>query len=182
MEGKIKHMNDNTKMNKVVIIINGRGGVGKDTLCSFVGKKFKTRVVSAITPIKKLAVDIGWDGTKDARSRKLLSELKRVVVEYNDYPTGYLTEKYREFLASDETILFMHIREIDEIKKIREVIPEEICATLLVTKEDVGSWGNPSDDMVDQYEYEYYYDNTMPKDRSEVEFVRLIERILREKS
>lgn len=42
-------------MNKIVIIINGRGGVGKDTLCDFAAKHYKVENISSITPIKDLA-------------------------------------------------------------------------------------------------------------------------------
>ena len=41
-------------MKKRVVIINGKGGVGKDTLCNIIGKKYAIRNVSSITPIKKL--------------------------------------------------------------------------------------------------------------------------------
>ena len=145
-------------------------------------KKFNIRVVSAITPIKKIATDIGWDGTKDVKSRKLLSELKRAVVEYNDYPTTYLVNEYRKFLVSDEQILFMHIREIDEIKKVREIIPHSICVTLLIRNEDAPQWGNNSDDNVDQYDYDYYYDNIKLLNQAEVEFQSLIAQILCDRS
>lgn len=36
-------------MKKIVIIINGNGGVGKDTLCDFAAEKYKVTNVSAIT-------------------------------------------------------------------------------------------------------------------------------------
>ena len=40
-------------MKKTVIVINGAGGVGKDTLCEFAEKHFKVMNVSSITPIKE---------------------------------------------------------------------------------------------------------------------------------
>ena len=40
---------------KVLIIINGKGGVGKDTLCAFAGRYFQAKNVSSITPIKEIA-------------------------------------------------------------------------------------------------------------------------------
>ena len=48
-------------MEKIVIIINGRGGVGKDTLCDLAAKYFKVEKISAITPIKEIAQNYGWE-------------------------------------------------------------------------------------------------------------------------
>ena len=83
-------------MKKLVMVINGAGGVGKDTLCEFAMKHFKVMNISSITPIKELAALAGWDGKKDDKSRKFLSDLKQLSVEYNDYPTLWCTERYRD--------------------------------------------------------------------------------------
>ncbi|MBO5898445.1 MAG: hypothetical protein J6R04_05490, partial [Clostridia bacterium] len=95
--------------NKLTIVINGRGGVGKDTLCDFAAERFRVRNVSSITPIKEIARTHGWNGEKDLRSRKFLSDLKRVFTEYNDLPTQYLANEYRAFCEGDEQIMFAHI-------------------------------------------------------------------------
>ena len=52
-------------MKKAVLVINGAGGVGKDTLCDLAEKHLKIRNISTITPIKELARMCGWDGSKD---------------------------------------------------------------------------------------------------------------------
>ena len=36
-------------MEKRVVIINGKGGVGKDTLCNIIGKKYAVKNISSIT-------------------------------------------------------------------------------------------------------------------------------------
>ena len=95
---------------KKVIVINGRGGVGKDTLCEFAAKRYKVMNISSITPIKELAMQIGRDGAKDLRSRKFLSDLKQLTSEYNDYPNNYLLRKCREFEKSEYELLFVHSR------------------------------------------------------------------------
>ena len=46
-------------MKKLVMVINGAGGVGKDTLCEFAMKHFKVMNISSITPIKELAALAG---------------------------------------------------------------------------------------------------------------------------
>ncbi|MDR1766771.1 MAG: AAA family ATPase [Lachnospiraceae bacterium] len=107
-------------MTKTVIIINGRGGVGKDTLCEYVSKTHRVRNVSTITPIKDIARQFGWKGEKTDRDRKFLSDLKMAFAAYNDLPTEYLAEEYRKFMESDDEILFAHIREGAEIEKFKK--------------------------------------------------------------
>lgn len=74
---------------KAIIVINGRGGVGKDTLCDFVKEKYDdtygVQNISSITRIKEIAKDIGWDGNKDEKGRKFLSDLKKALTEYGDF-------------------------------------------------------------------------------------------------
>ena len=60
-----------------IIIINGTGGVGKDTfveLCKEYALKLPYMVniynYSTITPIKQIAYGIGWAGTKTEKDRK----------------------------------------------------------------------------------------------------------------
>ena len=74
-------------MKKAVIVINGAGGVGKDTLCNMAKSEFRIDNISSITPIKRIAKMCGWNGKKDDKSRRFLSDLKLLCVEYNDYPT-----------------------------------------------------------------------------------------------
>ena len=61
-------------MKQLAIVINGCGGVGKDTLCQMAARHYKVRNISSVTPIKELAVQCGWNGAKDNRSRKFLSD------------------------------------------------------------------------------------------------------------
>lgn len=151
-------------MEKIVIIINGTGGVGKDTLCNFMAKYFKVQMVSSITPIKEMAEKyFGWKGQKDNKSRKLLADLKELSVEYNDIPFRYLCEQYNCFLKNRAQILFVHIREGKEIDKFKKQI-RGACYTLLITRKSSENiqWGNSSDDNVWRYEYDLIYENNKP--------------------
>ena len=149
-------------MNKIVIIINGKGGAGKDTICDIVSQHYNTMNVSSIDPIKEIALKYGWNGEKDNKSRKFLADLKRAFIEYNDLPNNYLKRKYDDFIsADDKKILFVHIREADQIDAFKSMINTK-CVTLLVTGADSGELGNLSDDETGAYSYDYYYDNTGP--------------------
>ena len=162
-------------MEKTVIVINGRGGVGKDTLCDAAATKYKVMNVSSITPIKNIALANGWDGGKDAKSRKFLSDLKQLFTEYNELPTTYLYNCYEEFMAGEEELMFVHIREPKEIEKFKSRIPTR-CVTLLVERAQMSAdWGNASDDEVNQYEYDYIYQNNKPLEEAGADFIGFLE-------
>lgn len=162
---------------KVVVIINGKGGAGKDTICDITSNFFKSETVSAITPIKQIAREFGWNGEKDKKSRKFLSDLKRVFIDYNGLPNKYLEEEYCKFLESDMDILFVHIRENDQIDDFKRRVKSK-CITLLVrTKVNNQSeiqYGNYSDDNVEDYNYDYYYLNNQPLENLPSDFLHFI--------
>ena len=167
-------------MKKTVIVINGAGGVGKDTLCDLAAKHFKVKNISSITPIKNIAKDCGWGGEKDDKARKFLSDLKRTLVEYNDYPTTWAIGEYNDFLSSDEEVMFVHIREAQEIEKFVKRTNGS-AKTLLVRggeRMKKTAYGNASDDLVEAYNYDFYYVNEKTLDVAEREFCELIEKIM----
>lgn len=168
-------------MKKVAIVINGAGGVGKDTLCELAAKYFKVKNISSITPIKEVAALCGWDGKKDNKARKFLSDLKNLCVEYNNYPTVWAKGQYDEFLLSDEDVMFVHIREPEEIEKFVNATDGE-AKTLLVRggkRMSNEKYGNASDDGVENYSYDYYFLNESTLDIAEREFVELLKEILK---
>ena len=134
--------------------------MGKDTLCSFAAQEYKVRNISSVDPIKELAKQAGWTGEKSDRARKMLSDLKRLFTEYNDLPLRYIREQYGQFLQSEEQVMFVHIREPEEIARFVETAPGQI-KTLLVTNSNRKTtlYGNVSDDNVTQYQYDAVYDN-----------------------
>lgn len=160
------------KKEKLVVVINGKGGVGKDTLCESVGQAYKVLNVSAITPIKEIASKYGWQGEKDGKARRFLSDLKKAFIGYNNLPTKYLLQEYENFTANDYQVMFVHIREGEEIKKFVDAI-EGNCVTLLIYNDKISKevYGNESDDCVDGYEYDYCYNNSAPLEQSKEAFL-----------
>lgn len=88
---------------KKIFVINGSGGVGKDTFVRFVSEFYcrltNKQVInySSVDEIKRIAKDIGWTGSKTERDRKFLCDLKLVVSEYNDLPFVAMREKVDAF-------------------------------------------------------------------------------------
>ena len=169
-------------MKKLTIVINGAGGVGKDTMCDLVAKHFRVRNISTITPIKEIAKHCGWDGRKDDRSRKFLADLKALCVDYNDLPTIWAMREYEDFLTTEEEILFVHIRESGEIKKFVDATGG-VARTLLIrggARMTKSNYGNKSDDDVENYSYDKYFTNDKTKEESEIGIVALIREMLAE--
>ena len=170
-------------MKKLGIVINGRGGAGKDTLCDFVAKIYNTVNVSSITPIKKIASENGWKGEKTPEARRFLAELKRIFTEYNDLPNRYSLSEYERFLQDpDKQIFFVHIREGEQISRFitaSKCFDGAHCVTLLVTSKRCGaSYGNTSDDMVENYPYDYVYANDAPLDEAAADFLSFFAEML----
>lgn len=167
------------RIKKVVIIINGKGGVGKDTLCDIANEHFRTKTISSIDPVKTVAQSAGWNGEKNPKARRFLSDLKRLMIEYNDLPMNYLLTNYEIFSDSSDEILFCHIRESEEIDRFKNKINAIPCVTLLVQRDNgVKTWGNSSDDDVENYEYDYVYDNNLPIAESQKKFVGYLKALL----
>jgi cytidylate kinase len=163
--------------NKIVIIINGNGGVGKDTLCKHAASVYSIKSVSSITPIKEIALLGGWDGEKSQSGRKLLVDLKKAFVEYNDLPTIYLGREYQSFLRDNNEILFVHIREASEIDKFRKNVITP-CVTLLATRETGAMWLNESDNNVGKYVYDYTFSISEEKEITRIEFLAFLKDLL----
>lgn len=162
-------------MDKQIIIINGQGGVGKDTICDIVKKHYGTKVVSSIDRIKAIAIYGGWDGQKDLKGRKLLSDIKLAFMEYNDLPFKQIAHEIKIFKDfRKEQILFIHVREPEEIIKLISNYPE--IKTLLITRgENPSEFGNMSDDNVLNYNYDFVFENNGKLENLERDFLEFFE-------
>lgn len=164
---------------KHVIVINGAGGVGKDTLCDMAAKEFRVLNVSSITPIKEIAKMCGWHGEKDDKARKFLSDLKRLTIDYNDFPTVKMKEEYDRFLLGDCELMFVHIREGEEIDKFVRATDGKAHTLLILggdrfKKARLHSYGNASDDEVENYAYDYVFTNDKPLEETKDNFIKFL--------
>lgn len=145
-------------MEKHVIIINGTGGSGKDTFVEFCAEFIEVTNISSVDKVKEAAkILVGWNGEKDEKSRKLLVDLKQLSIEYNDSPLNYIKKQYKEFMESPSKLLFIHIREINEIEKVKKLLNAK---TLLIKNPRVELiTSNNSDGNVYNYNYDYIIEN-----------------------
>lgn len=144
-------------MQKQVFVINGSGGVGKDTVCEAAAAFWRVKNISSITPILQVARTAGWGGEKTPAARRFLSQLKEACTAFNDLSFRYCIEQYEHFLQSDAEILFVHIREPEEIARFRQAVGGNCHAVLIqrpMLEQARGALGNHSDDDVALYTYD----------------------------
>ncbi|MCL2227619.1 MAG: hypothetical protein FWB97_08345 [Oscillospiraceae bacterium] len=165
---------------KLVVIINGKGGAGKDTVCEIAEKHYRAKTISAITPVKEIARQCGWNGEKDNRARKFLSDLKRLLVEYNNLPNKYLECEYKDFIKSDYDLLFVHIRESDQIDEFKSKVSSRCVALIVrssISDSPDAAFGNTSDDDVEKYMYDYAFQNGKPLDSLAGDFIAFLQEL-----
>lgn len=148
-------------LQKKIFIINGSGGVGKDTFVELVSiemndilKKFHTVWnYSSVDKVKEVAKEIGWDGGKTEKDRKFLSDLKILSTEYCDMPFKSIFNKVYEFRNDNDAVfLFIHIREPEEIKRATKCFNAK---TILVVRDNVKQiTSNIADKNVFDYDYD----------------------------
>ena len=146
-------------MKKQVFIINGSGGVGKDTFVQMVMENSSLPVMnfSSVDKVKEIATIIGWDGGKSEKDRKFLSDLKLLCTEYNNLPFNSMREKVDEFNNNFATILFLHIREPKEIEIAKKAFNAK---TILIRRNSVKQiTSNMADGNVFNYSYDIEIDN-----------------------
>ena len=144
-------------MQKQIIIINGTGGCGKDTFVQYVSKYKKVKNFSSVDKVKEVAKLIGWQGSKDEKDRKFLSDLKRLTTDYNDMSFNDTLMAVDSFLDSDDEIMFIHIREPREIERTKDRVNAITLLIQRVGHENICS--NTSDRDVNEYNYDYIISN-----------------------
>ena len=108
-----------TTINKnMAVIINGCAGSGKTTfvnLCNQIDSKVMN--YSSVTYVKEVARFCGWDGEKEDKDRKFLSDLKDVLTEWNDLPFKSI---YKFVSACKNKIIFIDSREPYDIDRLKD--------------------------------------------------------------
>lgn len=153
------------RIKKQVFIINGSGGCGKDTFVQFVANEISklsnNKLIvgnySSVDKVKEIARIIGWTEGKTEKDRKFLSDLKLLCAKYNDMPFKCMTNRYNTFKINNEIILFLHIREPEEIERAVKAFKAK---TILIKRPDVAHiTTNMADKNVFNYQYNYTINN-----------------------
>ena len=149
-----------------IVVINGYQRSGKDTFIDICKKHVSVQQISIIDPVKRIAEECEWHGSKDPKDRKFLCSLKDLLTEYNDLPfkiVCYCAEGFYE--NSQDDILFVTMRQPEDIERYKRLYPEAV--TLFIDRLDAklensqvdDSMKNDADDGVENYNYDYYISN-----------------------
>lgn len=161
-------------MNKQIFITNGMARCGKDTFAMLMNEIIPTYKYSSIDKVKEIAAKCGWDGKKEERDRKFLSDLKLLTTEYNDMPFHAIEKKVNKFREKDKyDVMLIDIREPEEIEKAKKAFDAK---TILIKNNRVENIeSNMADANVYNYDYDFVVENngTLDDFRREVkEFCR----------
>lgn len=162
---------------KEVIIINGSGGNGKDTFIEMFAEYFDVINFSSIGFVKAAASILGWESGKTEKDRRYLSDLKDLSIKYCDAPFKETVKAIKEFNASNKEVMFLHIREPEEIQKIVRYCNAK---TLIIKNDNVEPIEtNKSDGNVLSYVYDYTIDNSKDLDNLSEQAAKFAEWLLR---
>ena len=146
-------------MNKMIFIVNGSGGVGKDTFAEFLDEFVPVFKYSSISKVKDIAKDCGWTGGKTERDRKFLSDLKQLTSEYSDMPftdIAKAVDRFRRHMPHKKVML-IDIREPEEIDRAKRTFG---ARTILIESNRVAPiTSNMADANVRKYDYDFVFGN-----------------------
>lgn len=152
-----------------VVIVNGRPGVGKtvfESLCRNILGDAYCEQRSTVDKVKEIAKSAGWEGAKDLKDRKLLSDLKDLFTEYNDMPFEDVIrslDRWEEELqfygvGSHPHVFFIDDREPEHIERLKKALN---ATTLLIRRpgDESTETSNHADAQVFEYEYDWVINN-----------------------
>lgn len=164
-----------------VVIINGKPQSGKDTFCKYAqgycddDESANILIISSVDPLKEMLTQLGWDGIKTDKIRDMLMDMKQLWVQNQDGPTMFLFNNILEFhkaCTGEDNIVFVHIREPEEIKKLVnaligfESMGIDVISLLVIRKGGEDTPNQPaetrrSDDeaLINSYEYDVTINN-----------------------
>ncbi len=153
----------------IYVVINGKGGVGKDTFvdcCSRLLGKGHCCNISTVDFVKQVARKCGWNGEKDPATRKFLSSLKDILTEWRDIPFQdviyqigeYQSEISWQGMDGRECVVFIHCREPHEIQRFVDELGARSLLVRRAAAESVEQCNHADNEVLD-YEYDFTIDN-----------------------
>lgn len=164
-----------------VVIINGKPQSGKDTFCKYAqgycddDESANTLIISSVDPLKEMLTQLGWDGTKTDKIRDMLMDMKQLWVQNQDGPTMFLFNNILEFhkaCTGEDNIVFVHIREPEEIKKLVNALTGfesmgiDVISLLVIRKGGEDTPNQPAETrrsdgeaLINSYEYDVTINN-----------------------
>ena len=148
-------------------IVNGKPCSGKDTFVNFCLEELGAfgKLISTVDFVKKIAIKCGWDGTKDSKNRKFLSDLKDLLTNWGDVPYIKTLQEIKLFYydleyydVEDSGVVFIMSREPEEISRFEKELGAK---SILIRRNAVefNEQSNHADSEVLNHKYHYIIDN-----------------------
>lgn len=150
----------------IIIPVNGKPGVGKDTVCEYIRiglitSPIKFQTYSLVDPIKTIATKCGWSGNKRPKDRDGLAQLKFILSSWLDYPfTEFINFVSKHTYCEPNVevakplVIFVNAREYPDILRIFEAFGSHVPFVLWVDAGDRVQFDesitNGADNLVDQ--------------------------------
>lgn len=152
-----------------IVIVNGRPGSGKTTFEYIIKQKMSAycEMRSTVDLVKEIAMFYaGWDGKKDLKSRKFLSDLKDLLTEFGNVPFNDIV-RYKGIWEDDlerygviehPHVLLVDSREPEEIQKFKDELG---AVAVLIRRADVDNQetSNHADANVFDFDYDWIIEN-----------------------
>lgn len=166
----------------MVFIVNGAARNGKTTFENLVNKigrekyGLETAIFSTIDCIKDIALDCGWNGEKDEKSRAMLSDMKILFTKYLDYPFKETCKQIDMSILDGVDFIFVDSREREDIK--RYVDKYEAITIYIENINNKESFYNSADigARIDHYPYDYCIENNGTLEDLENRVIEFIEK------
>lgn len=150
------------------VVINGFPRTGKTTFTAFCLKYLGAygTAISTVDFIKEFAKNCGWEGEKTPRDRKFLSDLKKLLADWDDVPWKKVQAHIEQFrstfeqfdMSTDKAVVFIHSREPEEIERFKAQLG---ATTVLISRgaRYVEELSNYSDRHINDVDYDYAIKN-----------------------
>lgn len=156
-------------MKTLILVVNGKPESGKDTFAAniknfYFRQNFLINNISTIDHIKLIAkLHFNWDGVKDYKGRKLLSDLKDASTNYNEGPFITVINTINDYINAHDDynhIWIVHSREPEDIQRFVDYYKDK-CRTVLIKREINQNiiQSNHADENVDYFDYNYTIEN-----------------------
>lgn len=152
-----------------IYVVNGYPQSGKDTfvdLCIERISSIYSIKLSTIDFIKEIAEQCGWNGEKNLKNRKFLSDLKDLLTDWGDVPYKQIEKNIQHFeypfkiydMPTTNCVIFIFCREPKEISKL---VKRLNAKSIFIDRFEAESkeQSNHADNEVKDYNYDIIINN-----------------------
>ena len=136
----------------ITLCISGKATSGKTTAAQIICEEFLAESFAFGDGVKRVALELGWGGKKDARGRKLLQDIGRVGREYNkDLWVNKSIQEAKSLApwSTDAICIFSDCRYPNEIAQVKQEMYNVI--TMRVERDGVKLLKDDSETSLDNY-------------------------------